>query len=339
MNEQNNTIKHTVMPRFSQGFTLLELLLYIAIVGSLLIAITGFYAMVAESRIKNQTISEVNQQGAAVMETITQAIRNANTITSPAVGASGSTLNLAMPTAGGNPTIFDLSGGGAVLGYNTDGDSTDTSDSNFINATKFTASASGTMSTLLAFIGPIIGPSPNNKAQMAIYSGTAAAPTTLLASSGDQVLTASTWNSFSIPSVSITSGQIYWLAYNTNGTQSTHNGLRYHSVGTNQSQYIGQTYGTWPGSWSGTSSATENAMYGLISSGGSAGAVRVKEGAGAITPLTAGNIQISNLTFKNLSRVGTPGVVQITFTVSRVSSSGRNEYQHQKTFTSTAALR
>ncbi len=164
------------------GFTLIELLLYTAIVSTLLIAITGFFAITAESRIKNQSISEVNQQGAALMDTITQAVRNANSITTPIAGTSGSSITLAMPTADVHPTIFDLSGG-----------------------------------------------SPSS--------------------------------------------------------------------------------------------------------------LQIKEGVGAVLPLSNNKVTVSGLSFKNLTRPGTPGVVQISFTVARSSQSVKNEYDYQKTFTSTAALR
>lgn len=337
--KQRAATHRPVISRMQSGFTLVELLLYVAIVGTLLITITGFFALTASSRIKNQSISEVNQQGAAIMETITQAIRNASAITAPSIGSTGTSLNLVMPTAGINPTIFDMSGG-TIMGYNVDGDSTDTSNSNFMNATRFTANATGTISTLFARIGPTLGASPNNKAQMAIYSGTVAGPTTLLASSTDQTLTASTWNAFTIPSTAVTSGQTYWLAYNTNGTTSTHNGLRYHAVGTNQSQWVARTYGTWPASWpAATNSATENAMYAIISAAGTADTIQIKEGAGAVVGLTNSKVTVSGLTFKNLSRTDTPGVIQVSFTVSRTSQSSKNEYDYQKTFTSTAALR
>lgn len=163
------------------GFTLIELLLYMAIVSTLLITITGFFALTAESRIKNQSISEVNQQGTAIMETITQAVRNASSITTPVIGATGSSLTLAMPAAGINPTIFDLSGSG--------------------------------------------------------------------------------------------------------------------------------------------------------------GTMQIKEGAGAALGLTNSKVAVSELTFKNLSRAGTPGVIQVRFTLSRSSQNTKDEYSYQKTFTGTAALR
>ncbi len=335
-----SNINHPLRTLYQHGFTLIELLMYVSIVGTLLVAVSLFFATTSDARIKNQSISEVNQQGTAAMELITQTIRNADSIAAPAVGGTGTTLSLNVPIAGLSPTIFDLSGTSTVMGYNSDGGSTDGTDSNFINTTRFTAGATGTISTLYALIGATLGTSPNNKAQMAIYAGTASAPTTLLASSSDITLTANAWNAFPISSVSVTSGQVYWLGYNTNGTASTHNNMRYHNTASNQSAYISRTYGTWPSTWpGGTNSTFEFSIYAPIITGGSGPAsLQIKEGTGGVMPLTNDKVALTGLNFKNLSRSGTPGAVQVSFTISRVNTSGKNEYDYQKTFTGTAAL-
>ncbi len=93
------------------GFTLIELLLYISIVGSLLVAIVGFLMLAVDARVKNQSVSEVNQQGTAAMEYIAQTIRNADTITSPAPATIGSSLTLTVPAAGLSSTVFDAPAG------------------------------------------------------------------------------------------------------------------------------------------------------------------------------------------------------------------------------------
>lgn len=93
------------------GFTLVELLLYVGITSLLLLATSFFLSMLLESRIKNQTIAEVEQQGLAVMQAITQATRNADALNSPSLGASAVSLSINTYTAGVNPTVFDLSGG------------------------------------------------------------------------------------------------------------------------------------------------------------------------------------------------------------------------------------
>ena len=165
--------------RLQQGFTLIELLLYVVIVSTLLVALSGFFIMTAQSRLKNQTISEVDQQGALALQAIAQAVRNSNSISSPAIGTADTALTLVMPTASVSPTIFSLG----------------------------------------------------------------------------------------------------------------------------------------------------------------SGALQIKEATGAVTNLTNSKVVVSGLSFQNLSRSGTFGAVQISFTVTRINSGNRNEFDYQKTFTTTATVR
>jgi hypothetical protein len=152
--------------------------LYVAVIGTLLTSVTFFFGLTTEARVKNQSISEVNAQGAMVMDTMLQTIRNASSITTPAAAASGSSLTLVVPTASLSPTIFSLSG------------------------------------------------------------------TTL----------------------------------------------------------------------------------------------QIKEGASAVVNLTSDDVQMSSLSFKNLTRSGTAGMVQVSFTLARTNPSARNEFEYQKTFTGSAEV-
>lgn len=165
-----------------RGFTLIELLLYVAIVSTLLGALATFFSLSLSARVKNQSIAEVNQQGAAILERFATTVRAANGITSPTAGTTASSLTLAVTTPALTPTIFDASSG-------------------------------------------------------------------------------------------------------------------------------------------------------------SPAAFQIKEGGASAIPLTNNKVALSDLSFKNLSRASTPGAIQISFTLSRVNSSGRNEYDYQKTFTTTVALR
>ncbi len=63
-----------------RGFTLVELLLYVSIIGAIVLSVAGFLSLLMQSRVKNQTISEVEQQGIQVMQIITQTGRNAGSI-------------------------------------------------------------------------------------------------------------------------------------------------------------------------------------------------------------------------------------------------------------------
>jgi Tfp pilus assembly protein PilW len=161
------------------GYTLIELLLYVVIVGSLLTATSLFFSAATSARIKSQSVSEVEQQGTFAMQYMARTIRNASAVTAPAIGASANQLTTTVPTANLSPTIFSLSG------------------------------------------------------------------TTL----------------------------------------------------------------------------------------------QVKEGAAAAVPLTSGDVQVTSLTFKNLSRSATAEVVQISMTLIRTNTAGRNEYDYSKTFTTSAAVR
>lgn len=96
--------------KLNKGFTLIELLLYIGLAATVAFIVSLSLSFLYQSRIKNQTIAEVEQNGAQVMEIITQAIRNSNSITLPLQSSNGATLQLAFIDGAKNPTIFNQSG-------------------------------------------------------------------------------------------------------------------------------------------------------------------------------------------------------------------------------------
>lgn len=71
----------------------------------------------------------------------------------------------------------------------------------------------------------------------------------------------------------------------------------------------------------------------------SAGALRITQGAGAAVVLTNARVTASALTFTNLSRSASSHDLRIQFTLTAVNSSGRNEYDFAKTFTTSAHVR
>lgn len=161
------------------GFTLIELLLYVALIGILLSSVTAFFGTTLDARLKNHSVSEVNDQGTFAMDAMVQAARNATSITSPVATASSSGFTVVVPTGSLSPTIFSVSGG----------------------------------------------------------------------------------------------------------------------------------------------------------------VLQIKEGVGATVPLTNNKVTVSSLTVTNLTRSGTSGILQISLTLSRINPSGRNEYDYQRTFTTSVGLR
>lgn len=91
----------------SSGFTLIELLLYVGLLSFLLFTTSAFLSVLLESRVKNQTMAEVEQQGVQIMQILTQSVRNAIAITTPSIGTSSTTLSLQV-TAPNTPIIFDV---------------------------------------------------------------------------------------------------------------------------------------------------------------------------------------------------------------------------------------
>jgi Tfp pilus assembly protein PilW len=98
-------------PSIPKGFTLVELLLYVALTTIMVATISTFLFLMLQVRVKSQVINEVEQQGQQAMQRITQVIRNATDITVPTQGASGSSATLVVTPAGNSPTVFDFSAG------------------------------------------------------------------------------------------------------------------------------------------------------------------------------------------------------------------------------------
>lgn len=94
-----------------KGFTLIELLLYVGVTSFILTAVVLFMATLIQTQTKSRTISEVNQQGALVLQVITQAVRNAVDINSPAIGLTATSLSIGRTDSLKNPTIFSVNAG------------------------------------------------------------------------------------------------------------------------------------------------------------------------------------------------------------------------------------
>jgi Tfp pilus assembly protein PilW len=92
-----------------EGFTLVELILYLAIASMIVVFASVFIHNLLESKIKNQAILEVEEQGVQTLNFVTQAIRNSQGINAPAAGESSSDLSLAVDDAAKSPTVFDVS--------------------------------------------------------------------------------------------------------------------------------------------------------------------------------------------------------------------------------------
>jgi type II secretory pathway pseudopilin PulG len=95
----------------NRAFTLVELLLYISISSIIILVTSGYLSIFLETQVKNETVREVEQQGAFAMYSITQALSNAESITSPVIGTNQTTLSIQTFSPANNPTVFSVDAG------------------------------------------------------------------------------------------------------------------------------------------------------------------------------------------------------------------------------------
>lgn len=100
----------------TRGMSLLELLLYIAILSGLMVVVSDAFISLLKGRGQAEARSEVNSAIRFASELIKQDIKNASAISTPILGTPASTLSL---TVSGLPVVYDMMGG--VLRRTEDG--------------------------------------------------------------------------------------------------------------------------------------------------------------------------------------------------------------------------
>ena len=71
----------------------------------------------------------------------------------------------------------------------------------------------------------------------------------------------------------------------------------------------------------------------------SGGRLRMREGTNPFVDLTSDEVVITNLSFTNLSHFLTPGSARMAITIESANPSGRQEYEFQETFFTSASVR
>lgn len=102
------------------GFTLVELIIYIAIVGTVLVLITSFLWDIVLGNIKETAYREVQQNARFTMAKIIQETKKAAGVNTPPIGAISDSLSLNMASPDLNPTIFDIDNGRLRIKRGTD---------------------------------------------------------------------------------------------------------------------------------------------------------------------------------------------------------------------------
>ncbi len=95
------------------GFTMVELIIYLSIIGIFLVSAISLSLQVLSGNEKERSFLEVNQNARFALDKIVQEIRIAGDLNagSSTFNTSPGVLSLANATPALNPTIFDVSGG------------------------------------------------------------------------------------------------------------------------------------------------------------------------------------------------------------------------------------
>lgn len=113
----NNTSRKSIAANSTRGFTLIELILYVAILSIFIGGAIQFAWNIIYSRTKTLEYQNVTQNARLIAERVALEIRNASSISS--IGTSSITLNT--DDSARNPTVIDLSGGRVRIGYGSSG--------------------------------------------------------------------------------------------------------------------------------------------------------------------------------------------------------------------------
>lgn len=97
------------------GTTLVELMIFTALLGMIMAAVIPLLFMSAEDRVLQQTISLVERNGVQAMQNIAFRVRNAERILTPARGQTGSVLVVQTSSGSTNPTIVGIHSGTLIV--------------------------------------------------------------------------------------------------------------------------------------------------------------------------------------------------------------------------------
>lgn len=105
----NKIIIKNLSVKTLKGFTLIEALLYIALVSVVLLSFVGLITTIVESQNKTLVITEVNQNGAITLDYIGNYLRSSDSINAPTAGNSAS--NISFVNGAINPVLIQINSG------------------------------------------------------------------------------------------------------------------------------------------------------------------------------------------------------------------------------------
>jgi type II secretory pathway pseudopilin PulG len=102
----------------TKGYTLIEILLYIAVFPVILLSAVGLFYAVTQSLIKTTVIQEVEQQGILIVDQISKSIQSAESINLPAPLNPSDTLQITTGSPSNDSIIYETFDEDLVVNYN-----------------------------------------------------------------------------------------------------------------------------------------------------------------------------------------------------------------------------
>ncbi len=136
-----------------RGTTLVELLLFLAIIAIVGATLLPLMFVSTENRLLQQTISIVEQNGSQLLQNVSYRVRNAERVLDPLPGHTGAVLALQTGSGGTNPTIIAINSGALVVIRRTQKETLSSSQvaiQNFIVRNTSTATQQSVMITFFA---------------------------------------------------------------------------------------------------------------------------------------------------------------------------------------------
>lgn len=106
-------INSMMQKQYQNAFTLIELVLYTALLSLVFGLLVFFINMTLQSRAKQIRVAEVEYAGMFILTQVTNSIRSAHSVESPSVGSSGTLLQLHRD--GVTDTFYSIEGGRLLL--------------------------------------------------------------------------------------------------------------------------------------------------------------------------------------------------------------------------------
>ena len=151
---------------------------------------------------------------------------SSNSSSAFAITKADSSALLSVDTSASSVSIGGSTTTPPSFGKTAVGGTADTSNGGSQNLVRYQTGATAGLTTQISInVNAPIQAAPNNKFSMAIYTGTATQPQTLVAVSSEGTLVAG-WNTVPI-SATLAPNTYYWLGYATNATTTTDNNARY----------------------------------------------------------------------------------------------------------------